>query len=101
MYEEAAREFQKAAKELLWRHKALSGQARCMVGLGRTEDAVRLYEEALQSPGISLEEELESKYRLARAHLAEGNKDSGRRILEEIQRRRPGFKDVQELLQEL
>lgn len=101
LYEEATKEFTIASKDEAKEAQALAMLGKCSFELGHAKTAIEQLKNALQLTGFGEEQELESMYLMAMAHLELADRDAARTILEQIMTLRSGYQDVEELLKEL
>ena len=66
----------------------------CLVGLGRYDDAIGIYTESLEKPGLDEGERMAIMYELGIAHEAHGNKSAALELFNKILNKDPGFADV-------
>ena len=66
----------------------------CLLGLGKTREAIEEYKRGLHARRRSEADELESYYGLADVHLSMGEGNEALFYLQTIKRRDPGFRDV-------
>jgi len=98
---EAIGEFQIASKDRGFHLEACSMIAVCYMEQGLFDEAVRWYEEALASEGISPEARIALLYDLGSALLAAGREDEAYTALSEVAEADPNYRDVGPHLQVL
>jgi len=98
---EAIGEFQIASKDPGFHLEACSMIAVCYMEQGLFDEAVRWYEEALASDGISPEARIALLYDLGSALLAAGREDEAYTALSEVAETDPDYRDVGAHLQTL
>jgi hypothetical protein len=90
----AVEEFQLAAKDPLREASCQAMIGACLLGLGKTREAIEEYKRGLHARRRSETDELELYYGLADVHLSMGEGNEALFYLQTIKRRNPEFRDV-------
>ena len=73
----------------------------CLVELGRCDDVVQLFNEAVENPNIEDQERMVCYYELGRAHENQGDTDSALTAFREVQKTDPSYRDLEERIEAL